>query len=131
VAAIGAVESRIAATLMVAKTDRVARSLRTQLAVVDRVERGGAVVVAADGSIDTSTAADAPDELTPPLRRAVRARTSTATQAEQIGQCAGGGEQSGGTGVGEEPGQGSKCSARTFANLRLRFKPLAEKCKRI
>lgn len=56
-AAIEAVENREAAALMVAKTDRVARSLRTLLTVVDRVERAGGVVVAVDGTIDTSTAA--------------------------------------------------------------------------
>ncbi|WP_343577538.1 recombinase family protein [Mycobacterium sp.] len=56
-AAIEAIENRAAAALLVAKTDRVARSLRTLLAVVDRVERASGVVVAVDGTIDTSTAA--------------------------------------------------------------------------
>ncbi|MGB0971179.1 MAG: recombinase family protein [Mycobacterium sp.] len=56
-ASLAAVEQGAAAALMVAKSDRVARSLRTLLAVVDRVERAGGGIVAVDGSIDTSTAA--------------------------------------------------------------------------
>ena len=55
--AIEVIEDAHAAVLMVAKTDRVARSLRTLLHVVDRVEDAGGVVVAVDGTIDTSSAA--------------------------------------------------------------------------
>jgi DNA invertase Pin-like site-specific DNA recombinase len=55
--AIETIESGHAAGLLVAKTDRVARSLRTLLDVVDRIEHAGGIVVAVDGSIDTSTAA--------------------------------------------------------------------------
>ncbi|SON63393.1 DNA-invertase hin [Mycobacterium simulans] len=56
-AAIEAIEDAKASVLMVAKTDRVARNLRTLLDVIDRVESTGGVVVAVDGTIDTSTAA--------------------------------------------------------------------------
>jgi len=56
-ASIAAVEQGAAAAVMVAKSDRVARSLRTLLNVVDRVEHAGGVVVAVDGTIDTSSAA--------------------------------------------------------------------------
>ena len=50
------IEAGHASVLMVAKTDRVARSLRTLLAVIDCVERVGGNVVAVDGSIDTASA---------------------------------------------------------------------------
>lgn len=56
-AALAAVESAEAAVLMVAKSDRLARSLPTLLDVLDRTERAGGVVVAVDGTVDTSTAA--------------------------------------------------------------------------
>lgn len=56
-AAVAAVEQGVASTVLVAKTDRVARGLRTLLAVLDRVERAGGSVVSVDGTIDTSTAA--------------------------------------------------------------------------
>ncbi|WP_137146929.1 recombinase family protein [Mycolicibacterium sp. CR10] len=56
-AALGAVEDAEAAVLMVAKSDRLARSLPTLLDVLDRTERAGGVVVAVDGTVDTSTAA--------------------------------------------------------------------------
>ncbi|WP_246398469.1 recombinase family protein [Mycobacterium vicinigordonae] len=56
-AAIAAIEDGKAAVLMVAKTDRVARGLRTLLDVIDRVERADGAVVAVDSTIDTSTAA--------------------------------------------------------------------------
>lgn len=56
-AALDAVESAEAAVLMVAKSDRLARSLQTLLHVIDRAERAGGVVVAVDGTVDTSTAA--------------------------------------------------------------------------
>ncbi|GAS90479.1 recombinase family protein [Mycolicibacterium brisbanense] len=56
-AALDAVESSEAAVLMVAKSDRLARSLGTLLHVIDRAERAGGVVVAVDGTVDTSTAA--------------------------------------------------------------------------
>lgn len=56
-AAIEAVEDGKAAVVMVSKTDRVARGLRTLLHVVDRVENVGGVIVAVDGTIDTSSAA--------------------------------------------------------------------------
>jgi DNA invertase Pin-like site-specific DNA recombinase len=56
-AALEAVESGAAAALMVAKSDRLSRSLRALLDVLDRAEHAGGVVVAVDGSIDTSTAA--------------------------------------------------------------------------
>jgi len=56
-AAIEAIEDGKAAVLMVAKTDRVARGLRTLLDVIDRVERAGGGVVSVDSTIDTSTAA--------------------------------------------------------------------------
>lgn len=56
-ASIAAVEQGVAAAVLVAKSDRVARSLRTLLNVVDRVERAGGAVVAVDGTIDTSSAA--------------------------------------------------------------------------
>lgn len=55
--AIETIESGHAAGLLVAKTDRVARSLRTLLDVIDRVERAGGAVVSVDGTIDSSTAA--------------------------------------------------------------------------
>lgn len=55
--AIDLIESGHACALMVAKTDRVARSLRTLLAVIDHIERAGGMVVAVDGSIDTASAA--------------------------------------------------------------------------
>lgn len=55
--AIELIEAGHASVLMVAKTDRVARSLRTLLAVIDRIERAGGNVVAVDGSIDTASAA--------------------------------------------------------------------------
>ncbi len=55
-ASIAAVEQGVAAVLVVSKSDRLARSLRTLLTVVDRVEHAGGGIVAADGSIDTSTA---------------------------------------------------------------------------
>ncbi len=56
-AALGEVQSATAAVLMVAKSDRLARSLPTLLDVLDRTERAGGVVVAVDGTVDTSTAA--------------------------------------------------------------------------
>jgi DNA invertase Pin-like site-specific DNA recombinase len=56
-ASIAAVEQGIAKAILVAKSDRVARSLRTLLNVVDRVERAGGAIVAVDGTIDTSSAA--------------------------------------------------------------------------
>jgi len=56
-ASIAAVEQAAAGAILVAKSDRVARSLRTLLNVVDRVERAGGSVVSVDGTIDTSTAA--------------------------------------------------------------------------
>lgn len=56
-AAIEAIEDGKAAVLMVAKTDRVARGLRTLLDVIDRVECARGAVVAVDGTIDTSSAA--------------------------------------------------------------------------
>lgn len=56
-AAIEAVEDGKAAVLMVSKTDRVARGLRTLLAVIDRVEDAAGAVVSVDGTIDTSSAA--------------------------------------------------------------------------
>ncbi len=56
-ASLAAVEQGAAAVLMVAKSDRVARGLRTLLDVIDRVERAGGAVVATDSTIDTSTAA--------------------------------------------------------------------------
>ncbi|CAJ1504226.1 recombinase family protein [[Mycobacterium] holstebronense] len=56
-AAIEAIEDAEAAVLMVAKTDRVARGLRTLLEVIDRVEAAGGAVVSVDGTIDTSSAA--------------------------------------------------------------------------
>lgn len=56
-ASIAAVEQGAAAAILVAKSDRVARSLRTLLNVVDRAERAGGAVVSVDGTIDTSTAA--------------------------------------------------------------------------
>lgn len=55
-ASLAAVEQGAAAVLMVAKTDRVARGLRTLLDVIDRAEAAGGAVVAVDGSVDTSTA---------------------------------------------------------------------------
>lgn len=55
--AIETIEAGHASVLIVSKSDRVARSLRTLLDVVDRVERAGGMVVAADGTIDTSSAA--------------------------------------------------------------------------
>ncbi len=55
--AIETIEAGHAAVLIVSKSDRVARSLRTLLDVVDRVERAGGMVVAVDGTIDTSSAA--------------------------------------------------------------------------
>ncbi|ORW43336.1 resolvase [Mycobacterium paraense] len=56
-AAIEAIEDAKASVLMVAKTDRVARGLRTLLDVIDRAERAGGAVVSVDGTIDTSSAA--------------------------------------------------------------------------
>lgn len=56
-ASIAAVEQGAASAVLVAKSDRIARSLRTLLNVVDRVERAGGSVVSVDGTIDTSTAA--------------------------------------------------------------------------
>ncbi len=56
-AAIEAIEDAEAAILMVAKTDRVARGLRTLLDVIDRVEAARGAVVSVDNTIDTSTAA--------------------------------------------------------------------------
>ncbi|GAA4290915.1 recombinase family protein [Mycobacterium paraffinicum] len=56
-AAIEAIEDGKAAVLMVSKTDRVARGLRTLLDVIDRVERAAGGVVSVDSTIDTSTAA--------------------------------------------------------------------------
>ena len=56
-AALNEVQSATAAVLMVAKSDRLARSLPTLLDVLDRTERAGGVVVAVDGTVDTSTAA--------------------------------------------------------------------------
>ena len=56
-AAIEAIEDGKGAVLMVAKTDRAARGLRTLLDVIDRVERAGGAVVSVDSTIDTSTAA--------------------------------------------------------------------------
>jgi DNA invertase Pin-like site-specific DNA recombinase len=55
--AIELIESSHASVLMVAKTDRVARGLRTLLDVIDRVERADGAVVSVDGTIDTSSAA--------------------------------------------------------------------------
>jgi DNA invertase Pin-like site-specific DNA recombinase len=55
--AIETIEAGHAVVLIVSKSDRVARSLRTLLDVVDRVERAGGMVVAVDGTIDTSSAA--------------------------------------------------------------------------
>lgn len=55
--ALEAVESGSAVVMMVAKSDRLARSLPTLLHVIDRAERAGGVVVAVDGTVDTSTAA--------------------------------------------------------------------------
>lgn len=56
-AAIEAIEDAKASVLMVAKTDRVARGLRTLLDVIDRTECAGGAVVSVDGTIDTSSAA--------------------------------------------------------------------------
>ena len=56
-AAIEAIEDAEAAVLMVAKTDRVARGLRTLLDVIDRVEAARGAVVSVDSTIDTSNAA--------------------------------------------------------------------------
>lgn len=56
VAALEAIEAGTA-VLMVAKSDRLARSLRTLLTVIERVEGVGGGVVAVDGTIDTSSAA--------------------------------------------------------------------------
>lgn len=55
-AALDAIEAGTA-VLMVAKSDRLARSLRTLLAVIERVEGCGGGVVGVDGTIDTSSAA--------------------------------------------------------------------------
>ena len=55
--AVETIEAGHASVLIVSKSDRVARSLRTLLDVVDRVERAGGIVVAVDGTIDTSSAA--------------------------------------------------------------------------
>lgn len=55
--AIELIEAGHASILMVAKTDRVARGLRTLLDVIDRVEDAGGAVVSVDGTIDTSSAA--------------------------------------------------------------------------
>jgi DNA invertase Pin-like site-specific DNA recombinase len=55
--AIETIEAGHASALMVAKTDRLARGLRTLLDVIDRVERAGGAVVSVDGTIDSSTAA--------------------------------------------------------------------------
>lgn len=55
--ALDLIESGHASILLVAKTDRLARGLRTLLDVIDRVERAGGAVVSVDGTIDTSTAA--------------------------------------------------------------------------
>lgn len=56
-AALEAVQTGRAAVLMVAKSDRLARNLRALLDVIDRAERADGSLAAADGSIDTSTAA--------------------------------------------------------------------------
>ncbi len=56
-AALNAVQAAEAAVLMVAKSDRLARSLPTLLDVLDRAQRAGGMVVAVDGTVDTSTAA--------------------------------------------------------------------------
>lgn len=56
-AALDAVESAQAAVLMVAKSDRLARSLPTLLDVLDRAQRSRGMVVAVDGTVDTSTTA--------------------------------------------------------------------------
>jgi DNA invertase Pin-like site-specific DNA recombinase len=56
-AALDAVESGSAAVLMVSKSDRLARSLTTLIDVIGRTERVGGMVVATDGTVDTSTAA--------------------------------------------------------------------------
>lgn len=55
-AAVEAIEAGQASILLVHKSDRAARSLRTLLDLIDRVERAGGAIVAADGTIDTSTA---------------------------------------------------------------------------
>lgn len=55
--AIELIEAGHASVLMVSKTDRVARGLRTLLDVIDRVEHAGGAVVSVDGTIDTSSAA--------------------------------------------------------------------------
>lgn len=55
--ALDLIESGHTSILLVAKTDRLARGLRTLLDVIDRVERAGGAVVSVDGTIDTSTAA--------------------------------------------------------------------------
>lgn len=55
--ALDAIVDAEAAVLMVAKTDRVARGLRTLLDVIDRAEAAGGMVVSIDGTVDTSTAA--------------------------------------------------------------------------
>lgn len=51
------IEAGHASILLVSKTDRLARGLRTLLDVIDRVERAGGAVVSVDGTIDTSTPA--------------------------------------------------------------------------
>lgn len=56
-ASLAAVEQGVASVLMVSKSDRLARGLRTLLDVIDRIERAGGAVVATDSTIDTSTAA--------------------------------------------------------------------------
>ncbi|CPR11276.1 Y4cG protein [Mycobacterium bohemicum DSM 44277] len=56
-AAIEDVETGRAAVLLVAKSDRLARNLRSLLDIIDRAERAGGAVVAVDGTVDTSTAA--------------------------------------------------------------------------
>jgi len=54
-AAIEAVERGDAAVLMTAKSDRLARGLRTLLEVLDRIKTAGGAIVAVDATIDTST----------------------------------------------------------------------------
>ncbi len=56
IAALEAIEAGTA-TLMVAKSDRLARSLRTLLKVIDRVQDVGGEIASVDGTIDTSSAA--------------------------------------------------------------------------
>ncbi len=55
--ALDLIDAGHASILLVSKTDRLARGLRTLLDVIDRVERAGGAVVSVDGTIDTSTPA--------------------------------------------------------------------------